>query len=65
MRTCVLVGCVCILTAMAAGLHAGQLAPKLEAVLKDASSDALIPVIVQTRVQGDLQSLPVLSSYDN
>jgi subtilisin family serine protease len=65
LRTHVLIGCVCILTTLVAGLHAGQLAPKLEAALQDASSDALIPVIVQTRVQGDLQSLPLLSSYDD
>jgi hypothetical protein len=50
--------------ALAAGLHAGQLAPKLETVLKDAPSDAMIPVIVETRAQGDLRSLPPLSSYD-
>ncbi len=54
-----------ITAALAAGLHAGQLAPKLTAVLKDASADALIPVIVQTRVQGDLRSLPASSSYDD
>jgi hypothetical protein len=61
----ILVGTIGILAALAVGVHAGPLAPKLEAVLKDAPSDALIPVIVQTRVQGDLRSLPVLSSYDD
>ena len=51
--------------ALAAGLNASPLTPRLEAVLKDASSDAMIPVIVQTAVQGDLQNLPASSSYDD
>jgi len=50
---------------LAAGLNAGQLAPKLETVLKDAPADALIPVIVETRMQADLRSLPPSSSYDD
>jgi hypothetical protein len=53
-----------ILAVLTAALNAGQLTPRLESVLRDASSDALIPVIVETRVQADLHQLPSTSSYD-
>jgi len=56
---------VSLIAALAAGLNAGQLAPELERVLRDAPADALLPVIVDTRAQADLGSLPPTSSYDD
>jgi subtilisin family serine protease len=56
---------VLLVAVLAAGADAGQLAPKLETVVRDAAPDALIPVIVETRAQADLRSLPVRSSYDD
>lgn len=53
------------LVVLATGPNAGELAPKLEAVLRAAPSDALVSVIVQTARQGDLSTLPGTSSYDD
>lgn len=54
-----------ILAVLAAQLNAGQLTPKLEAMLKDPAPGELIPVIVDTRMQADLHDLPETSSYDD
>jgi hypothetical protein len=56
---------VFLLALLFGGLEAGSLAPKLSAMLAGASASETIPVIVQTRVQGDLTSLPVGSSHDD
>jgi len=54
-----------VLLALAAGLNAGSLTPKVREALRVAPSDARIPVIVQTARQGDLGTLPGTSSYDD
>lgn len=54
-----------LLAALAAGLDAGTVTPKLAAVLNRTSAAETIAVIVQTRKQADLGNLPASSSYQD